>query len=286
MGFLYKFQKAYPYYLLLAASIGSLAGIVHNHNEPDPIIVELEERARENQELFPDIYDNYQKYFDAIANEISICSDDRDIIKDFALYNTLLHNGYISLGDYDYTRVNVEFNDLFGANIAVGEGVCVNSAYNLYDVFTSLGYECRVVVGKYYEEGKEIPEYNNHAIVYVSDGNKKYLLDATNKTIFLRKGYMKYCSMHSIEDKYTYFEPCVDYKNEKYGEIYNYQLLYDFNNNFDEHKKIYNQYQDYRAEALDYATYFQLYEHFHLYSYEKAIESCLDESFDKGYNLK
>lgn len=273
-------------YLLI---IGLLIGgevLVFSHIKDSKAANEFEEVADENKEKYPELYFYYDNYIKLIAEEIRTCSKERDIIKDFALYNTLLYNGYISLKDYEYSFGDVEFIDLRGASTAVGEGVCVNNADNMCDVFTALGYETKIVYGKTYYGNEEKPSGVNHAVVYVSDGKNEFLLDPTNETIFLRRGYMKFCSMNSQEDKVYYFEPETHYVNPLYEQVNNYQLLLGFSNQFKNHWDILREYREYEEEAKEFMVYFSDYEYETLGTYEVEIKKVLIDAQQNTDNLK
>ncbi|MCH5167228.1 MAG: hypothetical protein J1F35_04970 [Erysipelotrichales bacterium] len=279
-----KFHKIFPYLVALIITGGGIAAATKADSE-DRAIEAYEKAVDVGRENYPELYSNYETYVNNIATEIKLVSSERNILKDFAIYNTLLKNGYISLGDFNPEEAQIELKGLLGANIATGEGVCRNTSVNLCDVFSALGYETKVVGGKFYDEGEDEPSRNNHAVAYVSDGKESYMLDATNETIILRKGYMEYYTITSQEDNYKIFKPDTHYFSNALGEVDSTQLLGDFKNKFNNHWKILKEYQEYEAAAEEYMVFYIAFETNELYSYEKAIDECYDE-IAKEYGLK
>lgn len=273
-------------YLLVLAMIAGGQILLYSHITESKATNEFEEVAAANRENYPELYFYYENYIKLIADEIRTCSEERNIIKDFALYNTMLYNGYISLADYEYSFGDVEFIDLRGASTAVGEGVCINNADNMCDVFTELGYEAKIVYGTAYSSNEEKPNGVNHAVVYVNDGKNAYLLDPTSETIFLRRSYMEFCSMNSQEDKFYYFKPTTHYVDPSYEEVDNYQLLLSLSNQFKNHWDILREYRKYAEAAKEFMAYFSDYEDETLGTYEVEIKKVLIDAKQNADNLK
>lgn len=264
----------FPYSLLIIAGM-SLFSYKHAYNA---VLEESKqayiESVAENQELYPELFYDYNAYANLIASEIRSCRDDKVILKDFALYNTLLNNGYISLGDdFIYNEdVSIDINGMLGANVAIGEGVCRHASVNLCDVFNIMGYDARVVGGKLYKKGEKEPSGNNHAVVYVSDGKESYILDPINQTIFLRKGAMEYYMITSQEDDHTIFKPDDNYVSKTLGELDSSYLRFDLKNKFRKHWKILKQYREYEEYAEQFLEFFKEYEKEYLEQYENSIQ--------------
>lgn len=232
----------------------------------------------------------YKEYIDLIAGKIKEVRETRDIVGDFALYRTMLAKGYFSYGAFEYSEPVVEFNSIRGANVAIGEGVCLNEAHNMADVFNSLGYDAKVVVGKYYLKGEKKPETANHAVVYVSDGEFAYVLDPTNDTIFLRHAHLLYYSVESQEDTVHCFEPVIHYSTNRYGEYEAMEILGDFFNDHKKHWDVLKAYRNYKAEAEEYLDLFKDFEADELLEYEKLFNDVYgliaDYFVDSAGNIK
>lgn len=221
---------------------------------------------------------NYQTYTSLIADKISQVSSKRDIVGDYAIYNLMLDKGYFSYGDFEYSFPTREYFSARGVNVAVGEGVCLNQAANMADVFTALGYDAKVVVGTSYLEGEKKPDDANHAIVYVSDGEFAYLLDPTNDTIYLRKSNLLYYSIESQEDTIRCFEPEI-YYSDKYNGTYECpELLQDFFNDHKKHWDVLKAYRNYTEAAEAYSEEFKKFEQDVLLSYEEYFNSVFELS--------
>lgn len=232
----------------------------------------------------------YKEYIDLIAGKIKEVRENRDIVGDFALYRTMLAKGYFSYGAFEYSTPVVEFTSIRGANVAIGEGVCLNEAHNMVDVFNSLGYEAKVVVGKYYLKGEKKPESANHAVVYVSDGEFAYVLDPTNDTIFLRHAHLLYYSIESQEDTINCFEPVIYYSTNRYGEYEATEILGDFFNDHKKHWDVLKAYKNYKAEAEAYLDEFKEFEAEELLEYEELFNDVYglvaDYFVDSDGNIK
>lgn len=226
------------------------------------------------------VHDNYHTYIDLIAKKISEVKEERDIIGDFAIYEAILKNGYISYGDFEYAHPSVGFICLRGASVAVGNGVCLNEAHNMADVFTSLGYDARVVLGNYYNKEEKNEKGPNHALVYIDDGEFSYLLDPTNEQVFLKESFMKYYSTDSQEDTVICFEPVLSFEfndNEAYN---SYFLLKDIVPDHGKHWLVLKAYKNYREDAEKYLEEFKQYEKESLAEYEEAIKQNFDEVYE------
>lgn len=223
-----------------------------------------------------DLKNNYNAYIDLIASKIKDVSEKRDIVGDFAIYTTMLSNGFISYGDFEYSHTQFDILDLYGASVTVGSGVCFNEAHNMVDVFKSLGYDAKVVIGKSYLKGEDLPNGNNHAVCYVSDGDFAYLLDPTNDTILLRREFLTYYSVESQEDTIRVFKPDVTarYKEQEYPCQ---ELITDGFNDHKKHWQVLKAYRNYKEAYEAYINEFREYEKYALLSYE--------EYFMDVYNL-
>lgn len=77
----------------------------------------IEESDEYNREKFPELYENYEEYVSNIAKALEECNEDREVVKDFAFYLTMLDHGCISYGrDFKSGVLPVEFSDLLGAS--------------------------------------------------------------------------------------------------------------------------------------------------------------------------
>lgn len=232
-----------------------------------------------------ELYDSYMEYVDAVANKMSDVTTKRDIVGDFAMYETMLKNGCISYGDFKYSMPTVEINDFRGASVILGEGVCLNQAHNMADVFTSLGYDAKVVIGKYYNEGEEKPTYANHAVVYVSDGKFAYLLDPTNDTILLRSSHLMYHSIESQEYSIICFEPSIIYYNAHYGFYQSMELLGDFFNDHKKHWDVLKAYKNYKEAYQAYISEFNEFEKEELVEYEEYYNEIYTAIIEQLKNI-
>lgn len=227
-----------------------------------------------------EFYAKYSSYIESISSKISEISNTRDIVKDFAIYETMLKYGVISYDYFLYSTPPLEIRDLRGANVAIGEGVCINEAFNMADVFKSLGYKAKVILGKSYHEGEDVPDYNNHAVVYVSDGDFSYLLDPTNDAIYLRKSSDMYFVVDIEEYAFLYFLPDVLENSERYGFYLSLELLSDNLNKHDDHWKVLKNYSDYKEEYLAYLNEFYEFEQEELLSYEEYFKEAYGVFYD------
>lgn len=268
-----KFTKLLPF--ALVASIGVGAAFYGGTEKLEALKEDKKIESEENDVTFDDISVTYYNYIGAIADEIYNLTEKRDIVGDYALYVTMLNNGLISRGIFKYSHTLYEDTRLMGLNIAMGEGVCINEACNMCDVFSSLGYEAKVVFGKFYKKGETKPDEVNHAVVYVSDGKFAYILDPTNDTILLRKSLGLYVTVESQEDKVLYFEPDYMYSNDYYGEHYNLQLLGDLFNDHKKHWEVLKAYRNYKEAAKQYLGEIEIYERNVLEYYEEEINDYI-----------
>lgn len=231
-----------------------------------------------NRDTHPDLYENYEEYVQKIGEALQECNVDRNIVKDYAFYLTMLEQGCISYGrDYLNGALPVEFGDALGATIATGNGVCRHAADNLADVLCSLEYDAKVVVGKAYVKGTNKPDEANHAVVYVEQDGIGYLLDPMNGTIYLKKAGLVYYDMYSQEDTYRCFEPEMSYHVLNDSENNNTELLLNLGNDFKKHWDILKEFNEYCNGALDYLDYFFLYEIRELLEHEKNIKVVFDD---------
>lgn len=241
---------------------------------------ENSEMSNEKYEKINTVYDNYFTYVDLIAKKISEVKEERDIIGDFAIYESILKNGYISYEDFAYSSPYMEFPNLRGLNVSIGDGVCLNEAHNMADVFKSLGYDARVVPGKYYNKGEEVEDKPNHAVVYVSDGEYSYLLDPTNEQVFLKKSYLLYYSTESQEDTICCFEPELSLELSPSEEYDSYFILKDIIPDHGKHWLVLKAYKNYKEAAKEYLEAFKEYEESTLAEYEEVIKANYDEIYD------
>lgn len=262
---------------LLSMALGSSILVYSVEEIVDSMQIDKVQEEETLDADFTQLSNVYYDYIDAIASEMKILVDSRDIVGDFALYETMLKNDFISYGCFEYSEVNFEYPELLGANIALGEGVCINEAQNMCDVFTSLGYEAKIVPGKYYKKG-EVVANPNHAVVYVSDGKFAYLLDPTNDTILLRHSFGLYYSIESQEDEVYCFEPAYTFENNYYGRYDNLQLLGDF---FDDHKKHWDVLRAYKNYKGAYGCYVD-----EMFTYEKEVLASYEEEINNYYEEK
>lgn len=241
---------------------------------------ETDEIIDEKYEKINTIYNNYFTYVDLIAKKISEVKENRDIIGDFAIYEVILKNGYISYGDFEYSHPDMYFPNLRGLNVVLGDGVCLNEAHNMADVFKSLGYDARVVPGKYYFKGEEVEDEPNHAVVYVSDGECSYLLDPTNEKVFLKKSHLLYYSTESQEDTICCFEPELSLELTASEEYDSYFILKDIIPDHGKHWLVLKAYKNYKEAADQYLEAFKDYEETTLAEYEEVIKANYDEVYD------
>lgn len=238
----------------------------------------VEHRAEDSRESFEELYENYDEYVVNIAECLKGCNESRDIICDFAFYLTMLDYGYISYGtDFVGGEYPIEVPDQLGATVVTGHGVCRHAADNLVDVLKALGYDAKMVVGKYYRVGESRPDDVNHAVVYVEQDGIGYLLDPINGTIFLKKSGLVYYDIHSQEETYICFEPTLTNHVYNDDDGNNLNLLLDLGNDFKNHWDILKTFNEYKDASNKYIGYFCIYEQQHLVEHEKAIDDIFDD---------
>lgn len=225
-----------------------------------------------NNEVFKEVYVDYDKYIELIGGAIKESDMNNSSMEVYVAYQNMQDNGWISLGtEFNYATPAIEPTGNLGISIPTGEGVCRNQAFNLFKVFNALGYESGVVYGNLF--GEEIDEEDNiHAVTYVKEDGHLYLYDPTNKTIFLRDVLGRYIS---IDDENCRFKPNIfidqefnpmsadsvfKYLKEDYGSI----VTYDTRRS--------------RAQAKvdELGYYYAIYEAKYLIPYEKKIVDDLD----------
>lgn len=258
----------------------ALPEILKNNKEKKTI-----ELAGEISEIaFRDLHASYDEYIKAIAEEIRKTEMDVTITDTFASYLILQSNGCISIGDdFEYADPKFEITDELGVSIVLGEGVCRNQANNLCRVLKELGYTCGVSIGECHTGDAT---YNaNHEVVFVKDSGVVYLLDPTNKTIFLRNMFGQYVS---ISDENLYFIPQMT-DDEKFG--YDKDNLPLYMNMDDDYGEIHT-YQYRFSNSLEKANsnleYYFAYEDKNLVIHENNIEDLVDEylSVEEEYQKK
>ena len=259
MGFISRFNRKYPYYVILAMSLSTLSAYLDFNESCDNLEKVYEETIENTKEDIPELFAAYDEYTTLIAKEIEELYPNRDLIHDFAVYNNLLHLGFISLDDYTYYNTPDTFTALRGANIAIGNGVCLQQSFNLCDILVKLGYEAKVVYGTSWRSDSEKPDIYNHALVYAKGYGDELLIDSTNKTIFVKE---KNCLYHSVTKKedgtFLYFSATTHYYSSDLGNNYNYELLFDEVNEDNEEEikdKLMSSFDDIKYDLLNYHVY-------------------------------
>lgn len=284
MGLFKDGVRMFPFAAMMAGAISLASYSAYTIGRDEAIESTYDNQADYNHDNYPELYENYEEYVSKIANALQECNQDRSIVKDFAFYQTMLEQGCISYGrDYLNGALPIEFSDALGATVATGNGVCRHASDNLADVLCSLGYDAKVVVGKYYVKGVNKPSDANHAVVYVEEDGVGYLLDPMNGTIFLKKAGIVYYDMRSQEDSYRCFEPEMSFNVLNDSETNNTELLLNLGNDFKKHWDILKEYNEYLDGASDYLSFFFRYEVKELLENEKNIRVIFDNLVDE-YN--
>lgn len=137
---------------------------------------------------------SYKEYISKVAKLIK--SMDIDSSLDVAMiYMDLLYNGDLSLnGNFEYHKYSKDYDycqDLWGARVVSGYGVCRHIASSLVDVYKELGYTaCYLSVRACENKFKSIisskinPQPANHAVVVVYGNKGKYIVDPTKRAIY------------------------------------------------------------------------------------------------------
>lgn len=268
-------KKYWPYVIGAAISLG-LTGTGAVGVVKDLKAKQTAEFDNHSEDL-DNIIETYNIYINTIANSIQELDGNRNILNDFAIYETMLKEGYLSYNKEGDTPTDVEIPGVYGANVAAGytnELSTIHNAFNMVDVFNALGYKSKIVIGKMYHISEAIPENDNYAIVYVSNGKKDYLIDPTKGTILLKNNYMEYYTAESQEDDIECFLPNSSYNGE-YGSIECTQLKTDLlGREFNKHWKVLREYRTYLENAQNPAiTKFELDE---LIPFEEDINEYFD----------
>lgn len=238
---------------------------------------DIKEIMEFNEEVFEDLYDDYDIYINLIAKEIEYTHMNDSALDVYASYLNLQYNGLISLGEYfEYQTPDFEPTGKLGISIINGEGVCRNQAENLYEIFKNLEYDCGLISGELYKKGKKTGEVN-HKLVYVKEDNIVYLFDPTNKTIFLRNIFGQYVSIEN--DKY-YFAPDFLY-NEMYEDKTSHMLFWYSNNDYAKVHKFRLSFSESFANAEKLIDYYHQYEQEYLLEYEKLISDKIQDYYEK-----
>ncbi len=284
MDFMDKFHRSFPYLLagvlffgIASSSVSSLINDykVSKEKEADSIDPELD-----------NLTTSYYNYVGKIADKIISVNEERDILRDFAIYETMLEKGCFSLESFSDLDDNIEIPPIFGANVAVDRANSLHIAFNMADVFSALGYDAKVVVGKTYKKGEDKPIDDNHTVVYVSNDKNVFLLDPARNTVLLRHKNLLYYTIESQEDDVVCFEPNIDFENDYYGSLGCPEISLSFGNEFKKHWDVLKLYREYQSASKEYINMFCLFEISTLKPYEKEIrEAFLKCEKGTGYTL-
>ena len=273
MGTIDKFNKAFPYYLILTLAL-SFTGISAYQYLKEDSKYSVQKDEDENLDNMADFHNAYNEYVHRVAFALKYCTGERDLLKDYALYMTMFEHGFMSLGDFSRQGRETQVIDSLGANVASGKGYYVNEANNLACVLNVLGYDAKPVVGTKYIESEEYdyekPEDPNYMLVYVHADGIDYLLDPANKTIFLRSGWEQFYSLESSEGEYVVFDPTYSYSDEVVGKYTNYDL-FGVKNSFKKHWDILKTFRGHLADSEQYLKFFRSYEIYCLENLERRI---------------
>lgn len=136
----------------------------------------------------------YDEYIKKIARLIKIIGFNSSL--DVAmLYMNLLYHGDLSLGgEFSYHKYSKDYDfcqELWGARVVSGHGVCRHISSSLVDVYKELGYTaCYLSVRSCDNNFKSVisskinPQPANHAVVVIYSSNGKYIVDPTKQAIF------------------------------------------------------------------------------------------------------
>ena len=97
-----------------------------------------------------DLIDSYNTIVERTARFISI-NGFNDVISAITVFEYLLWNGYLSYNKsftYDSETIKYNFKDLYGMDVILGRGACLNISSLQRDIFRKLGYDTHIITSE------------------------------------------------------------------------------------------------------------------------------------------
>lgn len=221
--------------------------------------------------IYDEVIEAYHEYNDIVASYLTETVGN-DLIPVYAYYLTMQDAGFLSHGIKFYNiEGDYQIDGNYGINVVLGKGVCRHTSENLYHVLNKMGFKCERIIGELYRDKKTGEA--NHMLVYVYYEDKVYLLDPTNKTIFIRgkDGYI------DIRDTGYYFVGTLEHDMTHDYDLNNQGAYFILTDRESEMKELHEDFIAFRTESRDHYLDFAKFESSKLSDIEEDIYNSLIE---------